>query len=182
MVARINALVVSNSVDDTSDEALATQLSAFIKERFSKAVPPEQLRSKLIEDVHSEGHSGTEQLFLRLFRRGYYWPTMRKDISQVLQSCETCLKHNLQRVGYHPLQQLSASLPFDVVHLDLFGPLPVSSQGNKYTLLIVDMGNPKSTKIAYKPCAVERALLSLRARSTTNRDNESTINRVYLFP
>ena len=60
------------------------------------------------------------------------------DIVRALQSCKTCLTYNVQRVGYHPLQQLSASLPFDVVHLDLFGPLPVSSQGNRYVLLAVD--------------------------------------------
>ena len=134
--APINTL--HNSIDDACDEALTTQLVSFVKERFSKTVPPEELRSKLIKEVHSEGHSGTKQLFQRLFRRGYFWPTMRSDIVRALQSCETCLTYNVQRVGYHPLQQLSASLPFDVVHLDLFGPLPVSSQGNRYVLLAVD--------------------------------------------
>ena len=67
--------------------SLATQWITFVKERFSKTVPPKEMRSKLIEDVHSEGHSGTEQLFLRLFRRAYFWPTMRRGISEALQPC-----------------------------------------------------------------------------------------------
>ena len=123
---------------DDSNTPSSSSLKAFIKERFGRSLPPADTRRSLIRKAHQDGHSGTEKIFLRLFHDGYYWPTMRKDIAQQLQSCDTCNKYNLQRIGFHPLQTQSASLPFDLVHIDLFGPLVVSSNGNKFVLLVID--------------------------------------------
>lgn len=38
-----------------------------------------------------------------------------------------------------PLRTIQATDPFDVLSWDIMGPLPTSSQGNKYILVVTDI-------------------------------------------
>jgi transposase InsO family protein len=119
-------------------ELSAPELSDAVRAKLNLVLVPEDERSRLILEAHSVGHDGLQQVFLALWNAGHYWPSMRRDISQVINACEPCQRVNLHRRGYHPLQSISARYPFDHVAVDLLGPLP-DSAGCRYALVLVDI-------------------------------------------
>ena len=84
-------------------------------------------------------HQGSEQLFKKLFDDGYFWYTMKKDCNDLVATCKKCLAFNVAQSGFHPLSPVTAKLPFDHVAIDLFGPLPASSAGYTFGLVLTDI-------------------------------------------
>ena len=83
------------------------------------------------------GHQGvTKTLFL--MRNFVYWPSMRVDVTAFIKRC-TC-----QGVKYKTPQitsftgTLTSSWPNDVVAIDCTGPLPQSSAGHRYIIVMQD--------------------------------------------
>ena len=57
-----------------------------------------------------------------------------------MKQCEQCQKCNPPQPNpVVPLGTISATRPFEKLSWDVVGPLPTSSQGNKYTLVIIDL-------------------------------------------
>ncbi len=96
-------------------------------------------RNTLIRDAHALGHFSADKVMSMIKSSGYTWPNMKKDITTFLDGCQTCQKYKIERVGFHPLKNLDAELPFDWICMDLFGPLPTTDNGNNYVLLVVDV-------------------------------------------
>ena len=64
---------------------------------------------------------------------------MQQDISEFIAECKGCRLGKATpnvREGY--LKLFEASKPFEVVHLDLVGPMPVTKTGNRYVLTMMD--------------------------------------------
>lgn len=111
-------------------------------EDFWKLVVPKGKRKAVIRaahDVETSGHLGIYKTFGRVARL-YYWPQMKSDISKYVKSCEVCQKAK-------PEQKLPAGLMgkkvvadrcWQVISMDLFGPLPKSKQGNMYIFVVTD--------------------------------------------
>ena len=98
---------------------------------------PEQLRKLVFTAFHSLSHPGTRAT-RHLIGARFVWPNMNKDINQWTKSCLQCQQTKVTRHTNAPV--LSFKPPdsrFDVVHIDLVGPLPLS-QGYKYLLTCVD--------------------------------------------
>ena len=71
----------------------------------------------------------------------FYWPTLIKDVKAYVTSCGPCQKRvrrtKFDRVPISPV--VRADNPFDVVNIDLIGPLePSSARGHKYILCFID--------------------------------------------
>lgn len=65
---------------------------------------------------------------------------MRKKIQDYIDNCLICLIANSsgnKREGEMQITE-APSKPFDVVHLDHYGPLPQADDGSKYVLVVVD--------------------------------------------
>ena len=57
-----------------------------------------------------------------------------------IAECAPCQQHNApQPTAQVPLGTIKAKHPFDVLSWDIMGPLPVTSQGNKYVLVVTDL-------------------------------------------
>ena len=98
---------------------------------------PEQLRKLVFTTLHSLSHPGTRAT-RQLISARFVWPNMNKDINQWTKSCLQCQQTKVIRHTNAPV--LSFKPPddrFDVVHIDLVGPLPLS-QGYRYLLTCVD--------------------------------------------
>merc|ERR1711951_234517 len=86
---------------------------------------------------HELTHPGQKET-LRKVAANYYWPSIRKDVTEYVNGCHDC---NATKVGktitpeQDPIPVLAKR--FHDVVLDVVGPLPVSS-GYKYLLTIVD--------------------------------------------
>lgn len=102
-------------------------------------VPSEQ-REKIISENHSQpiaAHLGIFKTYNRLLLR-YYWPGMHRDVVKFISSCQKCLEyktHNHQTLGEmgRPKQ---CSRPFQMLSIDLMGPLPITRKQHCYILVV----------------------------------------------
>ena len=106
-------------------------------------VLPVQCRKMVIELAHSiplAGHLGKHKTADRVLQR-FYWPTFRKDVADYCRRCEVCQKTSQAKTFRAPLVLLPiVDKPFQKVAMDIVGPLPRSSSGNKYVLVLCDYG------------------------------------------
>ncbi|XP_053326251.1 uncharacterized protein K02A2.6-like [Spea bombifrons] len=84
----------------------------------SKIVIPHSLRKLMLEKIH-EGHLGIEKCRKRA-REVMFWPRMNQDISDIVASCDTCLKYHVcnakEPLQPHPVPER----PYQKVGVDLF--------------------------------------------------------------
>ena len=103
-------------------------------------------------DTRMSGHYGENKTIERI-TRNYWWPTLRKDVKQYIRGCETCQRTKSRRVPLktplHPFDP--PSQPWEVITLDLVGPLP-ESQGYNAILTIVDW---LSKAVKFEPTNLE---------------------------
>lgn len=105
-----------------------------------QVVVPEELRRRLLEEYHEGiggGHFGRKSMIERL-RAKYWWPGFYADIARWVQSCEACQRRKSPRVHAGLLQPMQAEAPWDIVALDLVGPLPLTTTGYKYVACFID--------------------------------------------
>lgn len=107
------------------------------------------VKTRLLKEVHDSpigGHVGIRKTLWKLAQH-YYWPGMRKDVQQYVQSCIACSqnKHSNQApVGM--LQPIPIpNNRWEVWSMDLIGPLPMTSRGHDTIVVMVD----KLTKLAH---------------------------------
>jgi hypothetical protein len=108
-----------------------------------KIVVPTHLRRELLQRYHDEartgGHLGVYKTYHKL-RQQYTWPKMRSDAARYISKCRTCASVKVERrlptglMGTRP----RITRPWQLVSADLFGPLPRSTNGHEYVLVIVD--------------------------------------------
>ncbi|XP_023230455.1 uncharacterized protein LOC111630574 [Centruroides sculpturatus] len=101
----------------------------------------EEIMDQVIWSFHSSplsGHLGAEKT-CNLIDRYYYIRDLKNRVKQVIRRCKIYQKHNLHR-GRAPFQETETSnFPFQKVATDIVGPLPVSQDGNRYILTIIDI-------------------------------------------
>ena len=100
---------------------------------------PEALRNVVMRDYHEKsGHFGRDKV-LKAIRQKYWWPRMRIDVEKWVASCHECQQRSPPpRPKLGKLQNIPTSYPWQRVHMDIVGPLPVTLNGNKYILNLVD--------------------------------------------
>jgi len=106
-----------------------------------KAVVPENLRQKLLQEYHdNHSHPGKNKT-VKLITPYYWWPTILKDIKQHVSSCKTCqlTKHNHQPTPGKFVIPESDLEPMEVVGLDtiVIGPAANNTR-HKYIQVFID--------------------------------------------
>ena len=117
----------------TGDLTLFCDISTGIPRPFV----PASLRKIVFDSLHSLSHPGVRAT-RHLITTRYVWPKMNKEINQWTKACPQCQRAKVTRHTNAPI--LSFKPPdarFDVVHVDIVGPLP-PSQGYRYLLTCVD--------------------------------------------
>ena len=107
-----------------------------------KFVVPTELRKDLIHENHdlpTAGHAGVFKTFERLATR-YYWPKMRTSVSRYVRNCVTCAAHKVEQKKPYGFMAPRArpSYPWQFLCIDIVGPLPRSSKGYGFILVISD--------------------------------------------
>jgi hypothetical protein len=103
-----------------------------------RVVPRVEARNRLIRDVHERaGHIGVKKTH-SVLRPHYWWVGLLTDVARVVRSCEACNRVRATFNAKHPaLHPLSIKGLFYRWGLDFAGPLPKSSRGNQYVLVMV---------------------------------------------
>lgn len=102
-------------------------------------VPYIQQVLSLAHDHVLSGHLGITKTYNRILRH-FFWPGLRKDMSQYCRTCDTCQftgKPN-QKIPPAPLCPIPAvGEPFEHVIINCVGPLPMSKTGNQFLLTMM---------------------------------------------
>lgn len=105
-------------------------------------VLPESARKSALKECHDSpiaSHMGVKKTKAKVLER-YYWPGAAKDVENYVKSCEICkvVKHpNSKRKGLMGKFK-EATQPFQMISLDLMGPLPRSTKQNAWLLVVTD--------------------------------------------
>jgi transposase InsO family protein len=138
------------------DAALATRQHLRFLNRLTDLVEITDLatRQQMLATQHALGHFGGQAMVDGIHSLGHTWDTLRLDCDRIFRECPDCQRYHIGRKGYHPLQPIHASLPFDHVCVDLAGPFPTSTTGHNFALILVDVATrfvvlrPLSSKLA----------------------------------
>ncbi|CAB0043507.1 unnamed protein product [Trichogramma brassicae] len=102
--------------------------------------PEVEDRLRIIQESHDSalgGYKGVTKTYNRVNEK-YFWNGMKKEITDYVRSCPTCQKEKLTRVKTRlPLTiTTTPTEAFEVIEIDIVGPLPITTSGNKYLLTI----------------------------------------------
>ena len=108
--------------------------------KHMQVVIPARLKHTVLQEMHNHlGHLGARKTFERIQTR-FYWPRYEQDTVDWVKQCEQCQKRNPPQPNPGaPLGTIVATRPFEKLSWDIMGPLPMTSQGNKYILVITDL-------------------------------------------
>jgi hypothetical protein len=116
---------------------------------------PKSLRKKVMEAYHDNfGHFGYAKT-LNFIKNKYYWPKFRKEIENYVATCESCgvKKGAVRKVG--TLAPIPVGEAFEMVGMDIVGPLTETNKGNKYILVISDYLTKYPEAFAMKDISAE---------------------------
>lgn len=102
----------------------------------------DDLRKRVLHTAHdlpSAGHQGIKRT-LEVLQRDYFWPKMRRDVQDYVQTCETCQKI---KPDNRPVQGLLQPLPIPNrpwvdISMDLITRLPRTRSGKTAILVVID--------------------------------------------
>ena len=97
---------------------------------------PQVFRRLVFDSLHSLSHPGVKTTE-RLVTSRYVWPNIKADVHKWAQTCVQCQRSKVQRHTVTPLSTSTTDARFDMVHIDLVGPLP-PSRGYTYLLTCID--------------------------------------------
>ena len=111
------------------------------KDNDDVIVVPTKLRTKicaLYHDSLTAGHLGFEKTYNSISSK-FYWPKMKIEVYNYCMSCDTCQKlkttNQKQRAA---LVSIKVNKPWEIVEIDVAGPLKVTKLGNKCFIVAVD--------------------------------------------
>ena len=126
---------------NTNADALSRIASVDSEKEHGVRLDEESKKQILYEynDATVGGHRGMN-LTLRAIKAKYSWPNMRKDVENYVKQCRSCQVNKIlgPRVKAPMEITSTAAHPFDKCYLDIVGPLPTSTTGNKYILTFQD--------------------------------------------
>ena len=104
---------------------------------IAESTVPEIL--KLYHSHQLSVHMSRDRLYA-LIRKRYHWKGMFADISNWVNACLPCarVKTNMPK-SHGLLQPIVTQRPFEILAMDIMGPLTTSDEGFKYLLNCVDL-------------------------------------------
>ena len=106
----------------------------------SRFVVPDSMVGNIIRVYHDDmAHCGAEKTYQGIFTQ-YWFPSMRKRIRDHIDNCIICLMANTgSQAREGQLNEVkTASKPFEIIHVDHFGPLPATNKGSKHVFVVID--------------------------------------------
>lgn len=137
-----------SSAHDPSLQAYLVQDGVLYRRNFRPDGPalllvvPQHLRRSVLHQLHdapTAGHLGLTRTYDRV-RRRFFWPGLYRSVRRYVSACDACQRRKrLTTAPAGPLQSLDVpSEPFYRVGMDLLGPFPFSTSGNKWIAVATD--------------------------------------------
>jgi hypothetical protein len=106
-----------------------------------KKVPRPEERDNIIKDLHEGSRHFGKHRTIHLLLQRHWWPGLYKDVEQIVRSCPFCNRVNASFGRHQPTLHPFPTTPLGPgyrVHIDMAGPFPTSTEGNRYAVLAVD--------------------------------------------
>lgn len=105
-----------------------------------------------LHDGPASGHFSRETTAHKVLRRGYYWPTLFKDVHAHARKCQICLVNaSRERRPTFPLHLVTIENPFEQWGLDVVGEINQNSlKLRKYILTATDYFSKWTEEIPLK--------------------------------
>ena len=124
----------------------------------------EAIRATLMREVHDTptgGHLGREKTYSRLTAH-VYWQGVYNDVRDYVRSCVSCAQNKAHQ---HVHADVLHSLPiparrWETISLDCVGPLPKTSRGHDFLLVVVD----KFSKLVHLIACTQQVTAAVRWR------------------
>lgn len=136
-----------------------------------QVVLPKSYRETTMKMAHFSpfaGHFGKRKTTSRIMA-AFFWPGMWQDVQNMCRACETCQRMAGKTHRRYPLVPLPIiEKPFSRVAMDLVGPLPKTSQGHRFILVICDYATRYPEAIPLQTTTSEdiaRAMTAVFART-----------------
>ncbi|VDI78350.1 Hypothetical predicted protein [Mytilus galloprovincialis] len=92
----------------------------------------------MLHDDPVGGHFGVHRTLSRVSSR-FYWAGYKENIEQWCKRCEICnSRKGPQKRARGAMKQYLVGAPLERVALDILGPLPITTSGNKFILVLTD--------------------------------------------
>ncbi|KAK9700375.1 Integrase core domain [Popillia japonica] len=90
-------------------------------------------------DDSTAGHPGIEETS-RVITQRFHWPTIRTDIAEYIRGCRLCNAFKRGPIqAAAPLRPHAPKQPFEVLSVDLIGPLTESRSANRFGIVAMDI-------------------------------------------
>jgi len=103
-------------------------------------VIPSCLKYSAMRWAHDNIHNGYQRSMDKLADR-FWWPQMRDDVKIMIETCYSCQSVKGERESpfkSSKIKTFSQKEPFELVSIDLCGPLPMTDDGNRYIVSMID--------------------------------------------
>ncbi|GFW80192.1 retrovirus-related Pol polyprotein from transposon opus [Trichonephila clavipes] len=129
--------------DSFGSEQECCAVDKILGESIGQLVNPKCRRTEVLRLAHTSvfsSHMGPKKTLERI-KYSYFWEGLRADVKKFCESCKECqLTRSVRIKDRSPITPVGRSeLPFQVVNMDLIGPIDQpSSKGHTYILCLVD--------------------------------------------
>ena len=135
-------------------------------------VAPRNLWSKISSVYHdtiSSGHLSFEKTFRSIASR-FIWPQFHIYILDFCMTCDICqkFKQSTRKPNRHPLFSIKINKIWDLICVDVVGPLKVTIRGNRFIIIAIDH---------FSKFVIARAVPRYTAEITTTFLKEDLINK-----
>lgn len=105
-------------------------------------VLPRSMINFVLQEAHDKptgGHFGSKRT-KDIIKKRFYWKELDKDVDRYVKTCDLCQrkKANNQRKQGFMIPMRIPDKPFDIIGIDLTGPLPQTYRKNIFIIVITD--------------------------------------------
>lgn len=99
---------------------------------------PDSMIEQIINAYHCNSHQSARMIYKQL-RTKFWFPKMRKLVFNVIKNCTHCQASKITRYNSTPLTRIQClKKRFATIHIDIVGPLIITSRYNQYCLTLID--------------------------------------------
>jgi hypothetical protein len=127
---------------------------------YKRVVVPRALVDTVLTMCHDDisgAHLGYKKTWGKIQRK-FYWSTMYRDTKNWLSSCFVCAAKKRPSIPHRaPLLPIThVTKPFEMLGVDVLGPLPTTTSGRKYVVVFTDYLTKWTEAFANAVCKCRR--------------------------
>ena len=97
----------------------------------------ERETKEALQEIHTHSHLGVKKV-LEIFRERFQGVREHKNCQQVVKECIGCQMGTDYKPRVTNSGNIESNAPWNVIGIDVMGPLPSGSQGERYIITIID--------------------------------------------